>query len=400
MSEMRRKVETIGRFFQPPPTSFFLFGPRGTGKSSWIKAHLPDALVIDLLLPSEARRFAARPEDLLAVLRGAPESDTVVIDEVQRVPELLSVVHHAMEQGEGRRFVLTGSSARKLRVAGVDLLAGRAVKRSLHPFMAAELGAKFRLDEALKLGLLPLVRSSQDPAAATYADLYLHEEVKLEGLVRDVGAFARFLEAISFSHGGLLNLSAVSRECQVERKTVERYVEVLEDLLLAHRLPVFARRARRELVAHSRLYLFDAGVFRSLRPRGPLDRAEEIDGAALEGLVFQHLRAWRDYTGAGDLYFWRTRHGVEVDFVVYGEATFLAIDVKNTAQIRGEDLRGLNSFTQDYPEATLVLLYRGARRERHGNVWCLPVEEALRCLVPGQSPERCWVPEAGSETAS
>lgn len=394
MSISGRKTETVRRFFQPPDTSFFLFGPRGTGKSSWIAQHLPEALVVDLLLPSEARRYSAHPEALLPLLRGNPGARTVVIDEVQRVPELLSVVHHVMESGEDRRFVLTGSSARKLRAAGVDLLAGRAVRRDLHPFMAAELGDRFRLDDALLLGMVPLIRFSGDPAGAlsTYADLYLQEEVKLEGLVRDVGAFARFLEAVSFSHGNLLNVAAVSRECQVERKTVERYVEVLEDLLLAERVPVFARRARRELVAHSRLYLFDAGVCRSLRPAGPLDRPEEIEGAALEGLVYQHLRAWRDYTGQGELYFWRTRHGVEVDFVLYGPSLFMAVEVKNTGRIRGEDLRGLNSFSMDYPEAQLFLLYRGERRERHGDVWCLPAEEALASLVPGRSPVECWTP--------
>lgn len=390
-------MDTVRRFFQAPESSFFLFGPRGTGKSTWIAENLPDALRVDLLLPSEARRFAARPEELLALLRGNPTARTVVIDEVQRVPELLSVVHHVMEGGDRRRFVLTGSSARKLRQVGVDLLAGRAVRRALHPFLAAELGPAFSLERALTTGLVPLILGAPDPSDAlrTYADLYLREEVQMEGLTRDVGAFARFLEAISFSHGNLLNVSGVSRECQVERKTVERYIDILIDLLLAERVPVFARRARRELVAHARLYLFDAGAFRALRPRGPLDRPEEIEGAALEGLVFQHLRAWCDYSGAGELSFWRTRGGVEVDFVLYGEGLFLAMEVKNATKVRPEDLRGLRAFLEDYPEATPVLLYRGTERQRHGEIWCLPVEEALRALVPGIRPQVCWGLEEG-----
>lgn len=392
MSESRRKMDTIRRFFTAPPSTFFLFGPRGTGKSSWISEHLPEALTIDLLLPSEARRYAARPEDLLALLHGNPRARTVVIDEVQRVPELLSVVHHVIEAGEDRRFVLTGSSARKLRAAGVDLLAGRAVTRHLHPFMASELGARFSLDDALRLGMVPLVRSATDPADTlrSYADIYVREEVQMEGLVRDIGAFARFLEAVSFSHGALLNVASVARDCEVERKTVERYVELLEDLLLSERVPVFSRRARRELVAHSRFYLFDAGVFRSLRPRGPLDRPEEIDGAALEGLVYQHLRAWIDYGGDAELSFWRTRHGVEVDFVLYGPELFVAVEVKGSSRVRPEDLRGLRAFAEDYPEASLFLLHRGDRVERHGEVWCVPVEAALRALVPGKSLVERW----------
>ena len=393
MSDLRPNMDGIRRFFQAPATSFFLFGPRGVGKSSWIRDNIPGALVVDLLLPSESRRYSAHPEALLPLLAAHPEAETVVIDEVQRVPDLLSVVHHAIESpGPKRRFVLTGSSARKLRVAGVDLLAGRAIKRHLHPFLAAELGDRFHLDDALTLGMVPLIRFAGDPAAtlSTYIDVYLNEEVKAEGLVREAGAFARFLTAISFSHGNLLNSAAVSRECEVERRTVDRFVEVLEDLLLAIRVPVFTRRARRELVAHRKLYLFDAGVFRSLRPMGPLDRPEEVGGPALEGLVLQHLRAWCDYTGKGAISYWRTRHGVEVDFIVYGEGVFLAIEVKNSLRIRSEDFRSLNAFGADYPEATLVWLYRGDRRERHGRVWCIPVEEALRTLVPGTPPQDAW----------
>ena len=182
--------------------------------------------------------------------------------------------------------MLTGSSARKLHRTGVDLLAGRAVLTTMHPFMAAELGAGFSLERALVQGLIPLVVDAADPAAAlrSYAALYVREEVQAEGLVRNVGAFARFLEAVSFSHATVLNVSNLARECQVERKVADGYVEVLRDLLLAFTLPVFTRRARRRMTTHPKLYLMDAGLFRSLRPKGPLDRPEELAGAALEGL--------------------------------------------------------------------------------------------------------------------
>ena len=377
------------RFFDAPQDSFFLFGPRGTGKSTWLRESLPDALFVDLLEPDVARELEARPERLGDLVRGAPDRRTVVLDEVQRVPELLNVVHALLEapdHRDRRRFVLTGSSARKLRRGGVDLLAGRAVVRTMHPFMAAELD-RVHLPTALTHGLVPLVLDSERPedVLRAYASLYLEQEVRLEGWARNVSAFARFLEAISFSHGAVLNFANVARECQVERKAVAAYVEVLEDLLLAFRLPVFTRRARRETSAHPKFFLFDSGVFRSLRPRGPLDRPEEIEGAALEGLVAQHLRAWLAYREAdAALYFWRTRSGVEVDFVVYGADAFCAIEVKNAARVDPHDLRALNAFGEDYPEAELVLTYRGSVRERRGRVWIVPVDEFLRSLHPAR----------------
>jgi len=329
--------------------------------------------------------MAARPERLAELVHGAlPVQRDVVVDEVQRVPELLNVVHDLIESGPPMRYVLTGSSARKLRRGGVDLLGGRAVLRTLHPFMAAE-WPSFSLAGALGLGLVPLVVDAADPAdrLRAYAGLYVEQEVKAEGLVRNVGQFSRFLEAVSFSHAAVLNVSAVARETGAKRKTVEGFLEVLEDLLLAFRLQVFTRRAKRRTAAHPKLYLFDAGVFRSLRPAGPLDRPEEVEGAALEGLVAQHLRAWIAYGGRDvELFTWRTRSGAEVDFVVYGPDGFWAVEVKNTRDVRPGDLRGPRSFLDDYPEARGVLLYRGERRLRKGPVLCLPVEEFLVGLRP------------------
>lgn len=262
-------------------------------------------------------------------------------------------------------------------------MAGRAVMRSMHPFMASERASS--LGDMLELGMVPLVRSARSPTDVlrSYVALYLREEVQLEGLVRNVGSFARFLEAISFSHGAVINLSNVARECQVERKTVEGYVEVLEDLLLSFRIPVFTRRAKRELVVHQKFYLFDAGVFRSLRPAGPLDRPAEIDGAALEGLVAAHLRAFIDYRNTRDqLFYWRTRSGVEVDFVLYGASGLFAFEVMNQAKVRPSDLRGLESFCVDYPEAKATLLYRGKERLQFGKVRCEPCEAWLAALTP------------------
>ncbi len=382
---MRRKMEILRRFLPRPSHSFFLFGPRGTGKSTWLESSFPEALVVDLLKPAIHRRLDARPEKLTEMVAGSA-SRTVVIDEVQRIPELLTVVHDLIEHDRQRQFVLTGSSARKLRRGGVDLLAGRALRKTLHPFMAAELPT-FELESALRIGLLPLVVADPEPAEVldAYASLYLDEEVKVEGWVRNIGAFSRFLEAVSFSHAGVLNISNVARECEVERKTVAGYLEVLEDLLLSFRLSVFTKRARRQMAAQRKFYLFDAGVYRSLRPTGPLDRAEEIDGCAFEGMVAEHLRAWIAYSNSDcKLYYWRTRSGVEVDFVVYGGDGFWALEVKNSASVRPRDLRALKSFRDDYPECEPLLLYRGEERLVIDGIRCLPGAGFLRGLVPSR----------------
>lgn len=382
-------MESIDRFFTPPRRSFFLFGPRGTGKSTLVGTLFPDALMLDLLDPEVHREFVARPERLAERVRGHGGARTIVLDEIQRVPELLSVVHKLIEEDRSLRFVLTGSSARKLRRGGVDLLAGRALLQHLHPFMAAELGHRFDLGRALHLGLLPMVVSADEPEAVlrTYASLYLREEVQMEGLVRNIGNFARFLEVVSFSHASQLNVANVARECEIERKVVEGYVGILDDLLLSFRLPVFTRRARRALASHPKFYLFDAGVFRSLRPGGPLDRPTEIEGAAIEGLVAQHLRAWIEYAAPDHrLYFWRTRAGVEVDFVVYGPTGLCAVEVKNGHRVHGQDVRSLRAFRDDYPQSHVILLHRGTARLEIDGVACIPCEQFLRELKPGRTP--------------
>jgi uncharacterized protein len=381
-------MELINRFFRPPTQSYFLFGPRGTGKTTFLHNHYRDCLSFDLLDPERVRFFSAMPERLKEIVAAQPGSKTIVIDEIQKVPELLPVVHGLIEMKKGWKFILTGSSARKLKRKGVDMLGGRALLCSLHPFMAAELEANFKLENALRFGLLPITASSESPdqVLRSYAALYLREEVQMEGLVRNIGSFSRFLEAISFSHSSLLNVSNVAQECGVERKTVEGYVEILEDILLGWRLPVFTKRAKRQLVGHPKFYLFDTGVFRSLRPQGPLDRAGEIEGQALEGLIAQHLRAWIVYSDERhELFFWRTRSGVEVDFIVYGADGIWAVEVKNSKTVRPADLRGLRSFKEEYPESETLFLYRGDDKLISGGVLCIPCADFLKRLQPGRS---------------
>lgn len=379
----------IERLFASPDDNFFIFGPRGTGKSTWLRRTFPDAYYVDLLDDSTFRNYVAQPERIKQVVGANPEKQRFIIDEVQKVPRLLDSIHGLIEEHGGHQFILTGSSARKLRRGGVNLLAGRAILTHLHPFMAAELGTAFSLDQALRNGLIPLIVSAKDPERTleAYITLYLKEEVKEEGLVRDIGAFARFLEAISFSHGSILNLSNIARECQVSRKVVENYLSIVEDLLIGCRLPVFTRRAKRAMTSQPKFYLFDAGVYHHLRPRGPIDSPEEAGGLALEGLVLQHLRAWSDYsTDRVDCYFWRSRGGSEVDFILYGERLFSAIEVKNAKQVHPGSLRSLKTFVKDFPEASPLLLYRGAEKLMIDGIPCWPVETFLLQLKPDQWP--------------
>ncbi len=370
----------------PPSKSFFLFGPRATGKTTWLRQLFPEAVYIDLLKSDVYTMLLAAPERLVQMI--PPDCrEPVIIDEVQRVPELLNEVHRLIEQTKNQknfRFILTGSSARKLRAKGVNLLAGRALTRFMHPLTVQELGNDFSLETSLTFGHLPAIYSEPDPAdyLASYIQTYLREEVQQEGLTRNLQVFARFLEAASFSQGSVLNISEVARDCGAGRKLAEQYFNILDDLLLAYRLPVFTKRAKRRMVSHPKFYFFDAGVYRTIRPRGPLDRPEEIDGMALETLVFQELLAVNDLHRLGyELFYWRTSNGREVDFVLYGERGIIAIEVKRAAKIRSKELRGLKAFGRDYPMASLYMFYGGDTRMYIDDITLIPVTEALQQLV-------------------
>lgn len=380
-------MDKIDRFFKDDDTSYFLFGPRGTGKTTWLNEVCSGGYRIDLLNAETRLSLMSNPQRLRGIVEGNLGKSVFVIDEIQKVPALLDVVHGLMEDYPEKRFILTGSSARKLKREGVDLLGARALERHLHPFMAAELGAAFSLDEALETGLVPVVGryANRKKSLSSYLNLYIREEVEQEGLVRDLESFSRFLEAISFSHGAILSATAISRECGVKRTTVDGYVSILEDLLIAFTIPVFAKKSKRKLVAHEKFYFFDAGVFRTIRPKGPLDRPEEIAGAALEGLVCQHLKAWADYSGHENaVSFWRTQSGDEVDFVVYTENEFTAIEVKNAARPSHSDFASLKLFGRDYPMARRILLYRGSEQYLEQGVLVMPVEKFIRSLRPGE----------------
>ena len=361
--------------------SFFLFGPRGTGKTTWLKHRLPEALFVNLLQSEYYNRLSANPGHLRQLI---PPDHTgwTVIDEVQRIPALLNEVHDLIE-ARGLVFVLTGSSARTLRRSGVNLLAGRALTYRMHPLTVVEQRDAFNLRDSVQLGHLPARFSESDPGKylADYVQTYLREEVMQEGLTRNIGHFSHFLEVASFSQGTTINTSAVAREAHIERSVADNYFSILEDLLIAVRLPVFSRKAKRKLVSQKKFYFFDAGVFRAIRPVGPLDSDAEIDGPALETLVLQELRAANDYHDHGyQISFWRTRNGLEVDFVLYGPRGLLAIEIKRSTQIQPKDTRALREFKKDYPPAKCFVFYGGPSPVYMDDVTVLPVEHALRNL--------------------
>jgi len=370
------------RLIKPPKAkSFFLFGPRGTGKTTWVKTAFSGAIYLDLLEAGIFNGLLASPQRLENFIpkdfRG-----WVIIDEVQRIPELLNEVHRLIEKYK-YKFILTGSSARKLRRKGQNLLGGRALTFSLHPLTAIELGKDFDLSHSLKYGHLPCVYTESNPKAylESYVKTYLDEEVRQEGLTRNLGAFSRFLEAASFSQGSVLNITAVASECAVERKVVENYFTILEDLLIAYRLPVFAKRAKRRLAAHPKFYFFDTGVYRALRPMGPLDMPEQAEGVAFETLFFQELMAVNDAFGLGySVSYWRTANNMEVDFVLYGNKGIRAFEVKRTARVLKPMLSGLRAFLKDYSMAKAYFIYGGERYMRQGDIEIIPLDNALKKL--------------------
>lgn len=364
------------------PSSIFLFGPRGTGKTSWIKTHLNDILYFDLLNTTVFNDFLANPSRLEERI---PKKfhQYIVIDEVQKIPELLNEVHRLIET-YGYRFILTGSSARSLRRKGVNLLAGRALSYTMHPLTCYELDSDFSTELALKFGLLPSIYHVSDPQhyLETYITTYLREEILQEGLMRNLSQFARFLETASFSQGQVINTTEIGRETGIDRKLVSNYFDILEDLLIGYWLPVFTKRAKRRLIMSPKFYFFDPGVYRTLRPKGPLDAPEEIDGAALETLFLLHLRAINDYYRLGyKLFFWRTSNDVEVDFIVYGERGLFAFEIKRSRHLSRSDFTGLKAFSEDYKIAKCYLFYGGDHEEFHGNIHVIPFSQGLKKLI-------------------
>lgn len=362
--------------------SFFLFGPRGVGKTRWVKTTVPNGLYIDLLRSTVFNRLLAEPERLAEMI--PPDfPDWIIIDEVQKIPQLLDEVHRQIEH-EGRKFILTGSSARSLRKKGVNLLGGRAREYHLYPLTVAELGKDFNLQHSLQYGMLPSAIVDNDPEEylAGYISNYLQEEIKEEGIVRRLDVFMRFLESASFSQGSVLNMSSIARDCGVSQKMVSQYFGILEDLLISRQIPIFSKHAKRRLTLHPKFYYFDIGIYRTLKPKGPLDLDSETDGITLESLFLQELIAINDYHNYQyKIYYWRTSNHQEVDFVLYGKRGLLAFEIKRSNRFSRKDLGSLKLFSQDYPNVKSYFVYGGTETAYIDGIQIIPYLKAISSIT-------------------
>jgi predicted AAA+ superfamily ATPase len=362
--------------------TYFLFGPRGTGKTTWLKSQYPRALFVNLLDSATFLDLKSDPSRIRKRI-GKLHEGLIIIDEVQRVPEILNDVHALIEENKKLVFILTGSSARSLRRSGINLLAGRALRRNFYPLTKWEMGEDFDLKKALQNGLLPMAVGADNPQdfLKSYVHTYLKEEISAEGVLTQIEPFVRFLEVISFSQGQILNFSAIGREVGVDPKTVKNYISILEDLLIAETLPVFSKRAKRRLSDQLKFFLFDSGVFHSLRPKGVLDSTSEIAGPALETLFWHHHRVLVESLQIEQkLYFWKTQKKQEVDFVSYGEKGLFGFEIKLSSRNPESDLKGLELFQNDYPSSQCFCLYGGDKKFNSGKIQIIPFMEGLDLL--------------------
>jgi predicted AAA+ superfamily ATPase len=323
---------SIERALKLPKSSFFLWGCRGTGKSTWLRESLPDAKFFDLLNEALYQQLLANPALFRAALNPLQRGSWVVIDEVQRLPNLLNEVHSAIER-QGLKFVLCGSSARKLKRAGVNLLAGRASLKRMHPFMLNEMAEHYDIEDALIYGCIPIIWDSdeREERLKAYTQLYLKEEIQAEALTRNLPGFARFLPIAALFNGQTLNISNIARDCAVARTTVSAYLDILEETMLTFKVPAYEARLRVKERKAPKLYWCDPGLVRTIKQQtGPVEAKER--GPLFESLVAQHLRAAIDYFGlCNEFYYWASAQNStsEVDFMLFRGDQSIAIEAKS-----------------------------------------------------------------------
>lgn len=365
--------------------TFFLWGPRQTGKTTLLKQTYPDAFWVDLLKADEYRRYLQEPERLRGELTARSHVSQVVIDEIQKVPPMLDEVHW-LHENHGLRFALCGSSARKVKRGRANLLGGRAVRYELFGLTAAEIGGEFELTRMLNHGYLPHSYEAARPGRLmrSYVADYLKEEVAAEGLVRNLPVFSRFLDVAALSDAELVNFSTIARDCGVSSPTVRSYFEILEDTLLGRWLPGYTRRPKRRVIAAPKFYFSDVGVVNLLARRGELHPGSELYGKAFENWIFHELLAHDTYSEAyAGLSYWRLASGIEVDFIV--GAMQVAVEAKASARITADHLSGLRQLKRDHPTVgtrVVVCLEPRPRRTDDG-ILILPADQLSARLVGG-----------------
>ncbi len=367
--------------------SFFLWGPRQTGKSTLLRRTYPAARWIDLLKSEEFRRYVARPESLREEIQaaGADRKQQIVIDEIQKAPALLNEVHWLMEH-YNLSFALCGSSARKVKRGAANLLGGRAIRYELYGLTASELGAEFDLQRMLNHGYLPRIYQGSRPGRMldAYIADYLKEEVAAEGLVRNLPTFSDFLDVAALSDGQSVNFSSIARDCGVSNQSIKNYFQILEDTLLAKWLPAYRKRPKRRVFSAPRFYFADVGVVNRLARRGELQPGTEDYGKAMENWAFHELSAFlRYHEHEAKLSYWRLASGIEVDFII-GDMQ-VAIEVKSSDRIHSDHLKGLRSIIVDHPGiARRIVVCREPRpRKTNDGIEIMPAEEFAKRLWEG-----------------
>ena len=376
----------VTRTLPPPEHSFFLLGPRATGKTTWIHQNFPDAPTYDLLRSDELLRLASDPSVLGRECEELPDQAWIVIDEVQRAPALLDEVQRLMTR-KHQRFVLSGSSTRKLRRGGANLLAGRAEVHRLLPFTMSELSFERDLEDALAYGMLPLAVEREKPHAflKSYCETYIREEVMAEALVRQIGSFARFLEVAARMNAQVVNVSSTARDASVARPTATDYFQILVDTLLADWVEAWRPKPGVRQTVHPKLYFFDTGVVCQLSARAPGPVRPEDRGFLLETFVLHELRAHIEYADLGyPVRYWRTHDGAEVDFVVETDRGPVLIEVKSGARWEAKFGAGIARFRAEYSGVRdAVGVYCGTRALRQDGLRVLPWKTFLKELAEG-----------------
>ncbi|MGR3179002.1 MAG: ATP-binding protein [Candidatus Anammoxibacter sp.] len=369
-------------------TSSFLLGPRGVGKSTWIKHNFPNAVKYNLLDTSEVIRLSRQPSLLYNETSHLTPGKWVVIDEIQKVPALLNEVQRLMDE-KGLFFLLSGSSARKLRRSGVNLLAGRAYTFSMFPFVSREIDFNFDLQKQIIYGMLPLSFLSKNPKRflAAYADTYLKEEIKEEALTRNIGNFARFLEVAARQNGQITNVCSISRDAGVARQTVQGYFDILIDTLIGYWLHPWKLKSSTKQISHPKFFFFDSGVVRALSGRIAYPPLQEELGAMFETFILNELRAYLHYNELDyPLYYWRSHGGVEVDVFLETSNGYLAIELKSSLIWERKFNRGLYRMREEFGKGKIKCLgvFTGERKLNIDGVTVLPAMQFLKLLWDGQ----------------
>jgi predicted AAA+ superfamily ATPase len=365
--------------------TFFLWGPRQTGKTTLLRQTYPDAFWIDLLKAEEYRRYLQNPERLREELTTRPAVRQVVIDEVQKVPQILDEVHWLIENRRVQ-FALCGSSARKVKRGAANLLGGRAVRRELHGITATEIGSHFDLARLLNHGYLPRIYLSERPRPLlnAYVADYLKEEVAAEAIVRNLPVFSEFLNVAALSDTELINFSTIARDCGVSSHTIKGYFQILEDTLLGRWLPAYTKRPKRRVIAAPKFYFADVGMVNHLTRRGVLQPGSELYGKAFENWAFHELTAHNAYSDAfARLSYWRLASGMEVDFVI--DDLRVAIEAKATRKVTTDHVRGLRNLAQDHPRVgqRVVVCLEPRNRKTEDGILITPAREFCERLSAG-----------------